>query len=98
MNRFVDSKRRHVDIDRLRDIGGQTLDVDGAHQRLQDSAFRRALGLAMKPQWHGDLELGGQIDLVQIGVQELAGNRRALHGLDDDVAAVEVGPRRVKLD
>src|SRR6185436_6942921 len=78
----------HVDGDPLRDVGGQTLDLQLAGDEVEDAALgldpdRRAVDL------DGDVELQRLVegDLVEVGMEQPSLDRLDLALLEDDLAA-----------
>jgi hypothetical protein len=64
-----------VDLDELRDVGRETLDLHLTHDRLQDAAVGDALAPCRRSAAAPSPAGVGQIDLVEIHVQDAAVHR-----------------------
>ncbi len=82
MNWIADIQPAHLDIEKLRNVQRQTLDLDLANVRLQNTPADDTFGFADKMKRHMNLDGGRQVDLVKIGMNDRAGNGVVLHVFD----------------
>ena len=68
----MNSERRDVDLDRFRNLQRQTFDGDLAHQRLQNAAIDDSHRAPDELERHRDPKRAVEVDLVQVGVQDIA--------------------------
>src|SRR4029453_6153502 len=75
----VDPERADVDLDELRDLRRQAFDLDLAKDRLQDPARHDARGLADEVERDRYHQPPREVDLVEVGVEDLARDGVTLH-------------------
>src|SRR5690606_27716457 len=69
VNGIVNTEGRDIDLDEVGDFRRQTVDLDLALDRLQNSADVDASRSADEMERHAQLQLGVHVDFVEIGMQ-----------------------------
>src|SRR2546428_337151 len=83
MERMADVQRDDIDIEKLWNFHRQTFHLDLAHDRLENPAADHSRRLADEMEWNLRPDLRGKIDLIEIRMEDLPGNRMKLHLLDE---------------
>src|SRR5215469_16401136 len=96
MDHIVNAELGYVDINRFRNLERQAFHRHRANQRLENATIGDALGAAREFERHLDLDGALQVDFVEVGMKNFARHGRALHFLEDDMAAIELGRARLE--